>query len=424
MDNGQYNSNNGNNNDNEEIRFDENDFQDQYSQFYSQYSDQPNADIEFNNQYTPPFEQPFGQQFDQPFGQQFGQPFEPPYEQVNFYEPSREDLMLPQINKAKKHFSRIGIGYMLFSIITLVVSSIIVELVFLINEDIYYSSLFLNALTPVCLYLFALPVLLIVLSGTEARAPEKKKLGFGKFLIILLVSFGCMYIGSYIGNYVMATLSEIMGYDYGNALDIIIDDDNIWITAIFTVIVAPIGEEFVFRKLIIDRTNKYGPVVSIVLSALMFGLMHGNFYQFFYCFAIGLILGYIYYSTGKLYITIAIHAIINFVGSVVTSLISPLIDPILEWAETGDTGNVDSMMSFLSENAVGIIVALAFALFVMASMACAIIFPIVFRKKLKLERGTEELPRGRVFEAVIRNGGIIAMFIIYFVEFGLNLLPQ
>ena len=401
MNNGNYNSQNGNNNnENEEIRFDESDFQDQYSQYYSQYNDQNNSGYNGGNDSY--------------------------YEPIDFSTPPpQNDTVRPQINKAKKHFSRIGLGYALFSAITLAVSVIIANLVFFLNEDFYNSSLFMNAVTPVALYVFALPVLLIVLSGCEAKVPEKKKMGFWKWMLILVVSFGCMYIGSYVGNFVMAYLSEVMGYDYGNALNSIIDEDNIWITAIFTVIVAPIGEEFVFRKLIIDRTNKYGAFVSIGLSALMFGLMHGNFYQFFYCFAIGIILGYIYYTTGNLFLTIALHAAINFFGSVVTSLIAPFIDPVAEWLETADTTNIEEMISFIIDNPAGIILTLAFSFFVTASMACAIIFPIVFRKKLKrsLSRGSEELPKGRVFESVILNGGIIAMFIVYFLEFGLNLLP-
>lgn len=401
MNNGNYNSQNGNNNnENEEIRFDESDFQDQYSQYYSQYNGQNNSGYNGGNDSY--------------------------YEPIDFSTPPpQNDTVRPQINKAKKHFSRIGLGYALFSAITLAVSEIIANLVCFLNEDFYNTSLFMNAVTPVALYVFALPVLLIVLSGCEAKVPEKKKMGFWKWMLILVVSFGCMYIGSYVGNFVMAYLSEVMGYDYGNALNSIIDEDNIWITAIFTVIVAPIGEELVFRKLIIDRTNKYGAFVSIGLSALMFGLMHGNFYQFFYCFAIGIILGYIYYTTGNLFLTIALHAAVNFFGSVVTSLIAPFIDPVSEWLETADTTNIEEMISFIIDNPAGIILTLAFSFFVTASMACAIIFPIVFRKKLRLSmsRGSEELPNGRVFEAVIINGGIIAMFIVYFLEFGLNLLP-
>ena len=322
-------------------------------------------------------------------------------------------------DREKHNFSRIGLGFALFSVVSLAVSFIIQFIVLSVNSEIYSSTLFLNLLTPISLYLFALPVLLIILSRCEAKAPEKKKMGFGKFILFLIAAFGFMYIGSLVGNALMDTLSELVGYDYGNALNRIIDEDHIWITAIFTVIVAPIGEEFVFRKLLIDRTQKYGPFISIGLSGLMFGLIHANFYQFFYAFALGLLLGYVYYSTGKLYLTVAIHAIVNFVGSVLTSFLSPVIEEFTSL----DTADAEAMITFVQDNLLGIIGIAIFDIFVYGAMVCAVIFPIVFRKKLRLPKGEIVIPKNRVVPVVVLNVGIITMLIIYTLEFGLNLLP-
>ena len=325
----------------------------------------------------------------------------------------------PLIDEAreKSNFNRIGAGYLLFSLISSAVALIIQFSVLVLNAELLDNLLFINLLSPVCLYLFALPVLLTVLSRCEAKAPEKKKLGVGKFLLFVITAFGFMYIGALVGNAFMDLLSGWVGYDYSNGLDSIIDEDNIWVTAIFTVIVAPIGEEFVFRKLLIDRTQKYGAFISIGLSGLMFGLMHGNFYQFFYAFALGLLLGYIYFHTGKLYLTIAIHAIVNFVGSVLTSFLTPISEKLLEL----NVDDTESYMTFIQENLIGVIAILAFDLFVYGSMACAIIFTIVFRKKLSFPGGEVFIPREKVTSVVILNGGILAMLIVYLLEFGLNI---
>ena len=56
------------------------------------------------------------------------------------------------------------------------------------------------------------------------------------------------------------------------------------VTFLYMVICAPILEEYIFRKLIVDRTVKYGQGVAVVLSGLMFGLFHGNLNQFAYAF--------------------------------------------------------------------------------------------------------------------------------------------
>ena len=319
----------------------------------------------------------------------------------------------------KRNFSRIGTGYAIFTAISFAVSLVIQIIVYLINPEFYESTLFLNLVTPVSMYLFALPALLIILSKCEVKPPEKRKMSLGAFLLFVIAAFGFMYIGSMVGNTVMESLSYAFGYDYSNGLESIIDYDNLWITAIFTVIVAPVCEEFVFRKLIIDRTNKYGGFVSVGLSGLIFGLMHGNLYQFFYCFALGLLLGYIYHTTGKLYITIAIHAIVNFVGSVVSSLLLPISEAL----ETIDIENTDALLEFVELNIGPILGLLVFELFALAAMACGVILPIVFRKKLKLDRGEVYIPKRKILPVAILNGGVITMLILYLAEFGLNLLP-
>ena len=330
-----------------------------------------------------------------------------------------EPPMLIDEKKERRHFSRLGLGFALFTLISTIAALLICEIVLNINEQIYDSTWFMNLLSPVALYAFALPVLLIVVSGLETKRPQKSKLGFGKWILLLIVAFGFMYIGAMIGNGVMDRISEIMNHDYSNSLENIIDEENIWITAIFTVIVAPIGEELVFRKLIIDRTNKYGGVVCIVLSALIFGLMHGNFYQFFYCFGIGLILGYIYYSSGRILPCILIHAIVNFMGSIVPVWLTP----ILEKMESLDYENIDGLVEFTMNNLGGIVAAMAFSLFVYAAMALAIILPITLRKKIKLGKPETKLPRGRAMGIVIGGTGMIIMLVVYGLELVLSLIP-
>ena len=397
------NYNNGNNtqndseNEKERIRFDDADFN-PYSRYYSG-NDRQN---EFR-------EEPYNK------GKN-------PYS--GHYTEKKEESFYSELadgSGTREHFSRIGLGYALFSVITFAVTLIIATVVRLVNPEFYNSNLFLNLLTPLALYVFALPVLLIVLSRCEAKAPQKRRMGFGEWILFLIASFGFMYIGSIIGNTVMSSLSELVGYDYSNALSSIIDDENLIITIIFAVIIAPIGEEFVFRKLIIDRTQKYGPLISIGLSGLMFGIMHSNFYQFFYCFALGIILGYMYYTTGKLHLTIAIHAVVNFVGGVIPSLFTPITDALL----AADPEDPSAMLEIVMENPLTFVGLIIFELFVYAAMACAVIFLFVFRKKLKgkLLPGEVCIPRQKLIPTVILNGGVIAMFVVYLLEFGLSLLP-
>lgn len=321
--------------------------------------------------------------------------------------------------KTKRVFSKLGIGVAIFFAVYLIVSIVIQLAVGIVDEKLLSEQIVLNVISVVSMYLFALPVLITVLLGVPVKVVEKQKMTFGKWMLFLIVSFGLMYIGNYIGQYFMGIVSTFTGFDYGHALETVIDEENIWITAIFTVIIAPIGEEFVFRKLIIDRTRKYGAFISIFLSALIFALMHGNFFQFFYAFLLGLVLGYMYYSTGRLFPTIAIHAVVNFFGSVVAVLLTSGLDEMLNI----DPENVEAMAQFLSDNLLRIGILLVFSSFVMASMVCAIVLPIVLRKHIKLEKGEIEIPKGRGFVTVVCNVGMIIMLVIFTLQMLAGLLP-
>jgi membrane protease YdiL (CAAX protease family) len=127
-----------------------------------------------------------------------------------------------------------------------------------------------------------------------------------------------MYIGSIIGN----LISGIFGA--GNALQGIVTNSNIWATLLFAVVLAPVVEELIFRKMIVSRLRKYGDRTAILVSSLLFALLHGNLSQLFYAFGLGCLLGYVYARTGKLRYSIGLHMTINFLGSFVGVLILPL----------------------------------------------------------------------------------------------------
>ena len=338
---------------------------------------------------------------------------------INKSEPTSPLL---DIQKEKRNFSRLGFGLALFSLVSLAASLIIGIIVNNVSPEFYNSTLFMNLLSPLSLYLFALPVLLLVIGNVKPECPEKKNMGIGAWLLLLLISFGLMYIGAYAGNIFMGIASELAGYDYSNALNSLIDYDKLWITAIFVVIVAPIGEEFVFRKLIIDRTKKYGAFASIFFSALAFGLMHGNFYQFFYAFAVGLVFGYVYYNTGKIHLSIALHAAINFIGSILTAYLSRGIENS-EFLNNPELSESEMMQAFTTE-ALLLFAVFAFFSVVVAAMVCAIVIPIVLRKSIKLQRSELGLTKGQLWTIMFANCGAIVMLVVYGLEFALNLIPR
>jgi len=78
----------------------------------------------------------------------------------------------------------------------------------------------------------------------------------------------------------------------------------------YTCIIAPIVEEFIYRGAVLRSLEKYGRWFAILVSAILFGLMHGNFYQIFMAVGVGIILGYLT-TEYSIKLTILLHIFNN-----------------------------------------------------------------------------------------------------------------
>lgn len=86
---------------------------------------------------------------------------------------------------------------------------------------------------------------------------------------------------------------------------------GVW--ACFTAMVsAPIFEELLCRGLIFETLRKrWGTILSIVISSLLFGLMHMDPATVIVAVVAGMIFGVLYVRTSSLYTTIIIHSVNN-----------------------------------------------------------------------------------------------------------------
>lgn len=81
------------------------------------------------------------------------------------------------------------------------------------------------------------------------------------------------------------------------------------------VIAAPILEELLFRGIILDGLlKKYSPLISILISSLLFGFAHLNPWQFVNGLIIGIFSGWVYFRTRSVLPSIIIHASANLSG--------------------------------------------------------------------------------------------------------------
>lgn len=320
------------------------------------------------------------------------------------------------VTPARRTFSRIGLALC----VLLLVSTVIQGLWFgLPGEDSWMVSsswgMWLGSFLP--LYLAAMPACLLVMGRLPAQAPRQIKLGAKNFWIFLPICFCVMYAGSILGNLLSSVLS---GGTAENALvDYAMDTNPLKILVM--VILAPLLEEYVFRKQLIDRTAVYGEKIAVLLSAVTFGLMHQNLFQFFYAFGLGLVFAYIYTRTGRLRYTVIFHGIVNFLGSVVAPGILTMLD--LEALENMDpNAPVEELMALYSRILPGMLLLLVYFLFLMGMFIAGLVLLIVQSKKLVWKEAPAQLPKGTGFKTVYLNVGmglftLICLVSIVFVLF-------
>ena len=85
-----------------------------------------------------------------------------------------------------------------------------------------------------------------------------------------------------------------------------------WSSFLLVAVFAPIFEEWLCRGMVLrGLLTKMKPVWAIVISALFFALIHANPWQALNAFLIGLMMGYVYFKTGSLILTMIIHFVNN-----------------------------------------------------------------------------------------------------------------
>lgn len=341
-------------------------------------------------------------------------------------EPDYYDLYTEgKLKEARGVFSRYHLGLLFYTVAAYVAVIALEVILALVMDPDALAKLFDNiyfqwAFSMAPMYLIGFPVLILIVRNMKTLPREKKSMKAGEFFLLFLISQGVMFVGNMIGNTLNGVISSILGHEITNSTSELIEATPIWFVFLVVVVIGPIIEELMFRKLMIDRLGRYGDAVAIIVSAVSFGLFHGNFYQFFYAAMLGFVLGYIYTKTGNVKYTILMHMIINFFGSV---LVMPIIEMAAEIEEMSvilnEGGKVDMLKFVQNAMAVGTYTIVDYAL-VFAGIAVLITY--ITGKKIKLSGTCEyKIPKERVAGTVILNVGTILFLVMSLALFAVSI---
>ncbi len=165
---------------------------------------------------------------------------------------------------------------------------------------------------------------------------------------------------------------------------------------ISAVILAPIGEELIYRGVVLRCAAKVSQRFAIFFSAFIFGIMHGNPYQFVLGFLLGIPMAIVTIKTGSLIPAIICHMANNALAS------------------------IPSVVEYFNEDA-------AFAVNVITIPVFLILGLVVFASEaasggLKLPAYTE-FHKKRTFPVLVTSWSMILITVIYIADLIMSIQP-
>ncbi len=313
------------------------------------------------------------------------------------------------VRATRRTASRIGWCVLALCLIWIALTEVIYLVVLPTKPEWQESNVFLSLASSLPLYFLAMPAAYLAMRRMPTAIPERR-VAVGKRLFALLpCAVALMIVGNVMGNAVMSLISTVTGYDFSSSLEVSLGMP-LWASALLVVVCAPLMEEWIFRKVLVDRLLPLGEYAAVVLSALLFALFHFNLYQFFYALLLGALLALIYLRTGSLGLCVALHAGVNLLGGVLPSLLMELADYEGLLALSADPNMTsEAMMEFLSRNGVGVVLLFAYLMLWGLTAVAGVILLIVFRKRLTLCRREGELPPKARNAALFGNVGMIVL---------------
>jgi len=312
---------------------------------------------------------------------------------------------------AKKHFSALGLGIFLILAVGTVAQLLVAEVIWPQWTE-YSWGVWVATFAP--LYLVGVPAGLLVLRKVPAKPLEKQRFQPGKLAVTAIICVFMMYAGNLVGTVVNLLLQLLAGATAGNPILSYATDESILLKTLVMVILAPVIEEYIFRKQLIDRMHIYGEKLAVFVSALLFGLFHGNLAQLFYAFALGLVFGYVYLKTGKLRYSIGLHMGINFMGGVIAPLLVEKI-AVLDTLETLDMESLRPVLPWLA----------GFGLYSMTLIGLAVaglVLLCIHKRRLVFRTAELELPKKEKLRTVWWNTGMILLLLSCAVMVVLNVI--
>ncbi len=220
-----------------------------------------------------------------------------------------------ELHILRHRLNLVGWGLLVYFLATQLLTMFVCFIPVVGTDDVLYticSYVVFYLVAPVFLWLFIrrLP------KGTSPAITLSRRamLRTGAFCL------GTVYLLNFFTLWVISFLETLTQRTTGNVLESAASAMPAWLYLVLIGVAAPVCEEYVFRRLLLDRLRPFGDRCAIAVCGVAFGLYHLNLYQFFYAAALGFVFAGVVLKTGKLRYGIALHATVNL-GNYLLSLL-------------------------------------------------------------------------------------------------------
>lgn len=327
------------------------------------------------------------------------------------------------LQEVRKQFSRLGLCFFIGMLCNELLQRSVAEIIKGIHPEWLENPNISMLILITVQYLVGLPILILLVRRIPGTAPKQKTMKAGHFCMTMMMCMAVAYGSNIVGNIITMIIGLLRGTMVENVNLTLGSETSLLLNFVFMVICAPLYEEYIFRKLLVDRTAQYGQGVAIILSGLMFGLAHGNMNQFAFAFTIGVFFAFIYVKTGKLRYSILMHMFFNcYSGVLLMAVLRHMhFDEYFALMQAGDPMGAMQVMT----DAMPFWVLFAVLVFIVLGAAVAgLVLLIVFWKKFKLEQGEVVIPKGKRFTTIILNAGMVLYCLFFLTSIVLQLFGK
>lgn len=315
----------------------------------------------------------------------------------------------------KKHFSSLGLMYFLGALIIIGVQVAVSMLVLAFAPSLLDNPNLSLLVSMLPTYAIAFPLTSLLIHQVPGVQMKKHNMKPTQLLGAFAISYALMYLSNLAGQFFTNIIGIIKGSPVDDAIADLVSELNP-LTAFFVmVLLAPALEEWIFRKLLVDRTIRYGEGTAIFLSGLMFGLFHGNLNQFVYTFLVGAFWAFIYVKTGRLRYTIYLHMALNFMGSVGSLFFLDAIST-LEGGSSAMNG-----FHFLLGMLVPLAIVIPYLIVVFGLVISGIVLLVTNWKRFRLIPAELFIPKEKRFSVIFLNAGMILYVLFWIIQIILQL---